>query len=102
MKIKIIYYLILLGIFIGSLFLFFSRCTKPDENIVYSSDNPDPYPANFNVAVLDSIQPISDYPTNVITIIGAGFDTRKPEYNFVWFDIARARVINMWAESLHV
>jgi sugar lactone lactonase YvrE len=102
MKTKIIYYLILSGICIGSMFLIFSGCTNPDENIVYSSDNPDPYPANFNVAVLDSIQPISDYPTNMIAIIGSGFDTRKPEYNFVWFDVARAKVIDIWAESLHV
>lgn len=102
MKTKIIQFLTKLGICACTLFLILSGCTSPDKNIVYGPDNLDPYPANWTVAVLDSIQPIVEYPTNEVTIIGAGFDTRMPEYNFVWFEVARAKVIDIWAESLHV
>ncbi|MBN2411918.1 hypothetical protein JXQ31_09525 [candidate division KSB1 bacterium] len=89
---------IVLGIF----FLIMSGCTKPDKNYVYGPENPDPYPANRKVAVLDSIKANPQYPTRTVTIYGSGFDTSKPENNFVWFDVARATVLNAWADSIQV
>ncbi|UCE05678.1 MAG: hypothetical protein JSW07_19120 [bacterium] len=91
-----------LGFCVCALILVLSGCTSPDKDVVYGPDNADPYAPNFNVAILDSIQPIMEYPSNEVTIIGSGFDTRDPEYNFVWFGIARAKVNEIWAESLHV
>ncbi len=89
-------------IFISIFPLLLTLCTKPDKNLVYGPDNPDPYPANRDVAVLDSIQPVTVYPTEAATIFGAGFYTDAKDKNFVWFDLARAEVIDVMENRIVV
>lgn len=89
-------------LFFCFIFIIVTGCTEPDENIIYGLDNPNPWLPNTAVAQLDSIVPNYDYPTKQVTIRGTGFDTRLNEYNFVWFENARAEVQSVWQDSLYV
>lgn len=77
-------------------------CIEPEEDIVYGPGNPDPYPANWDVAVLDSIVPESAYPTDDVIIRGSGFDENAIYSSFVYFGIARAVVTEVREDRLDV
>jgi hypothetical protein len=96
---KIIWSVIIIcGIFVSSC----SFLESPEKDVVYGPGNPDPYPAHYEVAVLDSVKPITSYPTDIVTVIGSGFETSSKDKNFVWFQLSKADVINAWTDSLLV
>jgi sugar lactone lactonase YvrE len=95
-------YRIFLTTLIFGTLLFLNGCVQQEDNLVYGPDNPDPWSANNKVAQLDSLSPASEYPTNIVTISGSGFDTRSVENNYTNFGGTMATVVDVWADSLHV
>lgn len=80
----------------------FTGCFKPEDG-EYGPNHPDPYPAHWNAAQLDSIIPGAAYPTDTVLISGSGFDTSSAVGNFVYFDkVDRAEVTEVWRDSLRV
>jgi hypothetical protein len=85
-----------------NILIFLNSCVQQEDNLVYGPDNPDPWSPNYNVAQLDSTHPGAEYPTNLVTINGSGFDTRSVENNFTSFGGARGTVLDVWEDSIRV
>jgi len=83
-------------------FFIIPGCIEQEDDIIYGPDNPDPWPADYDVAILDSISPPSTYPTYEVTLYGNGFNTKSMDFNFVWFGSSRAQVLNVWDDSVRV
>ncbi|MFC1483626.1 hypothetical protein ACFL6Q_01090 [Candidatus Neomarinimicrobiota bacterium] len=78
--------------------LMLSGCDMTDDTeIVYGPDNPDPYPANDDVAVIDSIVPSIGYPTDEVILRGSGFNTCT-----AFFGIGNATISGIWSDSMSV
>ncbi|MFC1619610.1 hypothetical protein ACFL45_06650 [Candidatus Neomarinimicrobiota bacterium] len=82
---------------VAILLMLFGCDMTDDDEIVYGPNNPDPYPANNEAAVINSIVPVTGYPTDEVILRGSGFNTC-----IAFFGIGNADVTGIWPDSLAI